>query len=177
MKPKIVILRGRPTSGKSTAFHTLKKRKELKNWIFVDFCNIKETLGETLNDSDRKKYGKKFLFAILKEALKTGKNILMEEMSEKSLRKSINYSLKKYNYKVITFQFSVSTKTAYKRDVQRAKDKWHPLMGKKWVDKAHKLHDKKIDPKGIIVDTDKLSKKKVIEFIMDNLNLYSRRSI
>lgn len=169
MKSKLVILRGRPTSGKSTAFHTLKKRNELKNWIFVDFCNIKETLGETLNNEDRKKYGKQFLFAILKEAMKTKKNILIEEMSEKSLQKYISYHLKKNNYQIITFQFTVSTETAYKRDIQRSKDKWHPKMGKKWVDEMHKHHDENIDSKGIMIDTNKLSKKKVIEYILDNL--------
>ena len=169
MKPKLVLLKGRPTSGKSTAFHNLKKRKEMKGWIFIDFCNIKEILGETLGDEDRKKYSKAFLFVLLKEAMKIGKNIILEEMSEETLRKYIDSSIKRRGYEIITFQFTVRTKTAYKRDVQRAKDKWHPKMGKKWVDEIHKLHDETASPEGIIVDTNKLGKRKVIEFILGEL--------
>lgn len=170
-KAKLVILRGRPTSGKSTSFHNLKKREEMKDWIFIDFCNIKDTLGETLNDKERKELGKKFLFAILKEALKTKKDIIIEEMSEDTVRKYISYYIKKYNYKIVVFQFIVSTKTAYKRDVKRAKDKWHPYMGKKWIDETHKMHDKRFDSNAILVDCDKLNKGQVVEFILDKLGL------
>ena len=34
MKPKLVVLRGKPTSGKSTACHSLRKRREMKDWVF-----------------------------------------------------------------------------------------------------------------------------------------------
>ena len=170
-KSKLVILRGSPTSGKSTAFHGLKNKKEMRGWLFVDFCNIKEMMGETLCDDDRKHYGQRFLFAILKEAMKSAKNIILEEMSEKSLRRSINHFIKKYNYEIVTFQFTVRTDVAHKRDVQRAKDKWHPFMGKELVNKLHKYHDKNIDPNGIVVDTNKLGKKVVVDFILEKLGL------
>ena len=162
-KPKLVIIRGRPTSGKSTAWHNLKKRKEMKDWLFVDHANLKTTFGKEL--------GKHSLFAILKTIMPSKKNIIIEEMSEKTLKKHIKYYLKKHKYKIITFQFFVSTKTAYKRDIQRAKEKWHPKMGKRWVEKMHKLHDERLDPKGILVDTNKLGKRKVVNFIIENLEL------
>jgi predicted kinase len=170
-KPTIAILRGRPTSGKSTAWHNLKKRKEMDGWIFIDFCKIKDDLGETLNDEERKNIGKKFLFALLREAIKTSKSIIIEEMSRTSVEKRLKSPIKKYNYEIIVFQFTVCTETAYKRDVQRARDKWHPFMGKKWIEEGHRYHDKNIDPKGIVVDSNKLGKKAVVEFILKELEL------
>ncbi len=161
LKPKLVILRGRPTSGKSTAWHTLKKNKSLKKWRFIDHVSLKNKLG--------KEEGKLALMEELKTAMKKKENILIEEMYEKTLKKYIKYYLERYNYKIITFQFFVSTKTAYKRDIQRAKEKWHPKMGKKRIKQMHDLHDKIADPKGILVDTDKLNKKQVVTLILKNL--------
>ena len=160
-KLKLVILRGRPTSGKSTAYANLQKKKEMKDWLFVDHANLKEKLGKEL--------GKKSLFAVLKVVMSTKKNIIIEEMSEETIRKYVGSYIKKYNYRVVVFQFTVRTKTAYKRDVQRAKAKWHPLMGKKWIDETHKMHDEQFDKKAFLVDTNKLSKKKVVDLILKEL--------
>ncbi len=159
--PKIVILRGRPTSGKSTAWQNLKKRKELKKWKFVDNAGMKHKLG--------KERGKIALMEALKEEMRNQENLIIEEMSEKSLKRYIRYYIKKYEYKIITFQFTVSTKTAYKRDVQRAKDKLHPKMGKKWIKEMHEWHDKRVDPKGIMVDADKLNRKQAVDFIIKKI--------
>lgn len=169
MKNKLVILRGRPTSGKSTAFHNLKKSPKMKGWIFIDFCAIKELLGETLDDQKRKEYGKRFLFSLLKEAIKTKHNILIEEMSRDTIMKCIGNWIKKFNYQIVIFQFIISTKTAYKRDIQRAKEKWHPFMGKEWINEMHKYHDENFDSEGIVVDCDKLNKEKVVKFILEKL--------
>jgi hypothetical protein len=116
-----------------------------------------------------KEPGKKALMEALKEAMRKKEKIMIEEMSEQTLKRHIRYYLKKYNYQIITFQFFVSTETAYKRDVQRAKEKWHPKMGEKWIKDMHELHDKRIDSKGILIDTDKLNKKQVVDFIIKNL--------
>jgi tRNA uridine 5-carbamoylmethylation protein Kti12 len=161
MKPRLVILRGRPTSGKSTAWHTLKKKRAMKNWNFIDNASLKNKLG--------KEPGKVALMEQLKIATRNKENILIEEMSEKTLKKYIRYYIKRYNYQIITFQFFVSTKTAYKRDIQRAKEKWHPKMGKKWIVEMHELHDKRVDSKGILIDTDKLNKKQVVDIIIKKL--------
>lgn len=160
-KPKLVILRGRPASGKSTAWHALKKKRDLKSWKFIDHVSLKNKLG--------KEPGKQALMSELKEAMREKQNILIEEMSEKTLKKYIGYYLKKFNYKIITFQFFVSTKTAYKRDIQRAKEKWHPKIGRKLIKEMHDLHDKRVDPKGVLVDTDKLNKKQVIDLIVKKI--------
>ena len=92
MVKKIVILRGRPTSGKSTAFANLKKKKVLKkNWILIDHPSVKKKLG--------KNGGKARLHELIKEAMLTGKNILTEETSRKTLNKFIGYYIRKHKYR------------------------------------------------------------------------------
>jgi tRNA uridine 5-carbamoylmethylation protein Kti12 len=162
-KPKLVILRGKPTSGKSTAWHNLKKKRQLENWLFVDHSNLKENLGKDL--------GKMSLFSVLKTVMPYQKNIIIEEMSKKTLLKNINYSIKKYNYQIITFQFEVSRIEAYKRDIQRSKDKWHAFMGKKLIDHFHDYHDERFDENAYLVDCNKLGKRAVVDFIIKKLKL------
>ena len=42
-------------------------------------------------------------------------------------------------------------------------------MGKKLVDELHNLHEDRIDKTGIIINTDNLGKRKVIEFILNKV--------
>jgi tRNA uridine 5-carbamoylmethylation protein Kti12 len=160
-KSKMVILRGRPTSGKSTAYANLQKKNEMKDWLFVDHANLKEKLGREL--------GKKSLFSVLKTVMPSKKNIIIEEMSEETVRKHIGSYIKKYNYKIVVFQFTVRTETAYKRDVKRAKAKWHPFMGKKKIKEMHDMHDERFDKNAFLIDTNKFSKKKVVDFVLEKL--------
>lgn len=162
-KPKLVILRGRPTSGKSTAYANLRKSKSMKDWLFVDHCAMKTWLGKDL--------GKKSLFAVLKVVMPSKKDIIIEEMSKETVRKYIYSYIKKYDYKIIVFQFTVRTQTAYKRDVQRAKTKWHPKMGKKWINETHKMHDERFDKNAVLVDTNRLGKRQVVDLILKSLKL------
>jgi predicted kinase len=162
-QPKLVILRGKQTSGKSTAWHTLKKNEKMKNWLFVDHTHLKTTLGKEL--------GKHSLFAVLKTVMPSKQDIIIEEMSEKTLKKYINYYIKKYNYKMITFQFEINIKTAHKRNIQRAKDKWHPYIKKEQLKDYHKMHEQRFDKNAFLVDCDKLSKRQVVEFILKKLRL------
>jgi predicted kinase len=167
--PKIIILRGKPTSGKSTAFKSLRKEKNLSNWAFPDFAFIKDKMYDNLKDKERYELAKKSISAILKELMNSKKNIIIEEVSRNFLKNRVGYHIKKNNYKIIVFQFEVSKEEGYKRDIQREKDGWHPTMGKEWVDKTHKHHEKIADKNGIIVDTNKLSKKQTTKFILKNL--------
>jgi len=162
--PKLVILRGKPTSGKSTAFHNIKKTKKLKNWVLIDFPKIKDMFSE--KDRELRKIA---LFAILKEVMKKKKNILLEEMSEETIRKYINNYIKKYKYKIIVFQFEVKMKTAYKRNIQRARDKWHPYIKKRKLKDLHKMHDDRFDNQALLVDCNKLSKKQVVDLILKKI--------
>ena len=58
-KPRLVILRGKPAAGKSTAYANLRKNKKMKDFVFVDHCAMKTELG--------KEGGKKELFKELKK--------------------------------------------------------------------------------------------------------------
>lgn len=161
MTPKIVILRGKPTSGKSTAFKALRKNKRMNDFIFVDHAAIKEAFGKEL--------GKKILFFSLKEVMPSKKNIIIEEMSRETLKKNVGKEIKKFGYNIVVFQFEVSLKTAYKRDVIRAKAGEHKKMGKKLMDKMHKMHEERFDKEGIVIDTNKLNKSQVVDLILREL--------
>lgn len=163
IKPNLVILRGKPTSGKSTAYANLRKRKEMKEWLFVDHCALKDSLG--------KEFGKKALFSILKIIMPHKRDIIIEEMSKETLMKNISNYIGKYGYKIIVFQFEVSREMAYRRDVKRAKEKWHPFMGKRKINELHKIHEERFDKSAVLVDTNKLGKRKVVELILNKLNL------
>jgi predicted kinase len=169
--PKFVILRGKPTSGKSTAFRNLKKKKEMKDWIFIDHPIIKRMVE---NLKDHKEVSKKLLFGMVKKAIKTKKNIIMEETSRSTLKKYTGNYIKKYNYKVIVFQFTILKKSAYKRDIQRVKEKeciHIKELGKDFIDYIHEYHDKNFDPTGILIDTNKLGKRQVVNIILENIKL------
>jgi len=160
---KLILLSGRPASGKSTAFKTLKKHKKLNNWIIVDHPLIKKEYG--------KEEGKIKLNEALKEAMKTGKNILTEETSRKSLNKYLSYHLRKYNYEIIVFQFTVGLETAIKREAERRIKVGKKPHGAEWVREMHEMHDKRGHRKAYFIDTTNLSKKEVINFIFRKLGL------
>lgn len=159
---RLIIFRGKPTAGKSTAYATLRNREEMQDFVFVDHCAFKKELG--------KDKGKIKLFEELKKVLPSGRDIIIEEMSEESIRKVIDSELKKYGYRIIVFQFEVSREEAYKRDVIRNEAIGEPPQGKKWVDDFHKMHEERFDKDGILVDCDKLNKEEVVEFIIKSLN-------
>jgi len=167
-KPKFVVLRGRPTSGKSTAFDNLKKKKELSGWVFIDHPKIK-SMFNGLPDKEKKEIQKKALFGLVKEVMKNKKNIIMEETSRKNLEKNIGNYLKKYGYKVIIFQFTVSTKRAYNRDKTRVANSKHSHNTSLDIKRLYKFHDERFDKNALLVDTNKLGKRKVVEFILEKL--------
>jgi len=160
-KPKLVVLRGKVATGKSTAFHNLQKNKEMKNWIFVDHVRLKKILG--------KEKGKLALFSELKDALSTKNNIIIEEMSKETLMKYIGKDIRKHKYELLIFQFEGSLKGSIKKEAERRARKGKKPLGEKWVKKMHEHHKKISDPQGIIVDTDRLSRKGVVDFILKKL--------
>jgi predicted kinase len=161
---KIVLLRGKPTSGKSTAFANIKASGKLKNWVLIDFPKIKDMFSE--KDRELRKLA---LFSMLKEVMKKNKNILLEEMSRETIMKYIGKYVKKYNYKIIVFQFEIILKEAYKRNVQRAKAKWHPYIIKEKLKALHRMHDEKFDKDAVLVDCNKLNKQQVVKLILGKI--------
>tara|TARA_Y100000310_G_C20523762_1_gene734975 strand:+ start:332 stop:844 length:513 start_codon:yes stop_codon:yes gene_type:complete len=167
-KSKIVILRGKVATGKTTALYNLRKRKEMKDWIIIDFNDLKRQFAY-LGDEKRKEYGKKSLMAILKILMPSKVNILIDEMSEATLKKHISHSIRKYGYEVVTFQFTADLDASIEREAQRRKVVGKKPRGAKWVKKYHKMHEENADPKGIVIDTSKLNEKKVVKFILEEL--------
>ena len=96
IKRKIVILRGCLAAGKSTTFRNLKTHKKFKDWVFVDFPVIRKMFDN--NEKTQVELADKVFFTILKELIKTGKNIVTQETSEQILRNKIGYYINKNKY-------------------------------------------------------------------------------
>lgn len=158
---RLIILRGKPTAGKSTAFANLRKNKKMKEIIFIDHPELKKAFG--------KDEAKKKLFAEIVDAMETGKDILTEEMSEETLMKNIGKEIKENSYKIVIFQFEISFETALMRNVERSKIGWHKLMTEQELKDLFKMHEEKFDKNAILVDCNKLNEKQVVEFIIKKL--------
>jgi tRNA uridine 5-carbamoylmethylation protein Kti12 len=157
---KLVIFRGKPTSGKTTALRGLEKKRVMKNWIIIDSSKIKSKLGKKLG-----------MHELLKEDMKSKKNILVDETSRKTLNKYLRYHIKKNNYKIIVFQFTVRIDTVYKRNIQRSEAKLEKYIKKKRIEELEKMHDERFDKNAFLIDTNKLGKTQVIKFILKKLGL------
>ena len=175
-KPKIVFLKGGSNTGKSTAFRNLKKLREkghMKNWVFIDSTEFKSWFNYL---DDKKQVQKVSLFALIKQIMKSKKNIILEEMSATTAKKYIKNYIEKYNYQLITFEFILNNvETAYLRDIKRVKNKedrnQRKVLGQTFIAENHKHHQMNLDKGSIFVNTAKLGKKQVVDFILKNLKL------
>lgn len=168
MSLRLVLLKGKVASGKTTAPHSLRKKKEMEEWIILDFSEIKNQFAY-LGDEKRREYGTESLFAILKVFMAKKKNILVDEMSEGSLKKGISSHIKKYKYPITTCEFDARIKTSIKREAKRMKKKGQKPLGEKWIRDSHKIHLARHDPKGILVDCDRLGREQVVNLILRHL--------
>jgi len=168
--PKMVILRGMVASGKTTTLKNLRKHEKTKDWIIIDFNELKMQF-KNLGDEKRKAYGKIALFSILKNLMPTKKNIVFDEASGKGIKKNLRNFLKKYNYKITVFEFTSDLKKAIKREAKRRTNRNLKPRGKEWVTKMHEERPKRygIDEEGIILDTTKLNEKQTVNFILEKL--------
>src|SRR4030042_6195612 len=105
--PKIVLIDGMPTSGKSTTSYNLAKK--LPGWIFIDIWRIKdifEPLGYStdLDKEEAKKLidiSKDTTLNITKEIItRTQRNIILQEITKESLQEKLAEDLKKHNYEI-----------------------------------------------------------------------------
>jgi len=169
-RPIIAILKGPMASGKSTAFANLRKHPKMKNWVFVEFSAVKDIFAG-LGDEKRRKFGNQALLAILKNVMKTKRNILLEEFSQRSLRKYLNHHIKKYNYELITFQLEAELQHTHHRNIQRSKARGVKPQTKKQM-KENILHHtvlRKPHPDAILVNTSELNQKQTVNFILKQL--------
>ena len=101
---KIIVIRGKVTSGKTTTSHELAKI--LPGWIFIDPWKIKEMFEplELKNRTSLKNASKKAMLVIMKEVIRNLEiNIIVQETTVKYIKKYLGKDLKKHNYKIYSF--------------------------------------------------------------------------
>lgn len=174
-KPKIVIIDGMPTSGKSTTSYNLARK--LYGWVFVDIWRIKdifEPLGYS-NDLEKKEanslmdISKKSTMMIAREVIrKTQRNIILQESTTKQVKEKLGRDLKKYNYNIYTVQLTVPFKQAVKRNKKR--DKPDLNFFKIWTEERWENKIKRKTKKGdIVIDTFKNNPEEVIKIILKEI--------
>ncbi|HJX50810.1 MAG TPA: AAA family ATPase [Candidatus Nanoarchaeia archaeon] len=173
--PKIVLIDGMPTSGKSTTSYNLAKK--LPGWIFIDIWRIKdifEPLGYStdLDKEEAKKLidiSKDTTLNITKEIItRTQRNIILQEITKESLQEKLAEDLKKHNYEIYTVQLTVPFRQAIKRNIKRKKPTLNFLKDwdeQRWEEKIKK----KIKEGDIIVDTFKNKPEEVVKIIIKEI--------
>ncbi|MFO7711111.1 MAG: hypothetical protein R6V53_05090 [Candidatus Woesearchaeota archaeon] len=172
-KPKIVFLKGGSNTGKSTAFRNMKKLGLLYNWVLIDHTELKEWFKKVDN---KKELQKQALFSVIKDCMNEKKNILLEEMSQKTARKYLKNYIRKLDYELITFEFIVDDfKTSQLRDEQRVKNKedknQRKRLTKEFIAQNHEMHRSNLDKDCIFINTSRLGKRQTVNFILKHLNL------
>jgi|TARA_Y100000034_G_C6865327_1_gene394335 tRNA uridine 5-carbamoylmethylation protein Kti12 len=180
-KPKIVLIDGLPTSGKSTTSYNLARK--LPGWIFMDIWRIKdifEPLGYS-TDLDKKEaddlmeISKEFTIRLAKEVIrKTQRNLILQETTTKFAKKKLGKDLKKYNYQIFTVQLKVPMKQAIKRNIKRKKPTLNFLQG--WDEERWENKIKKKTKKGdIVVDTFENNQEEVVKIILKAIGEKARK--
>ncbi|HLC53621.1 MAG TPA: AAA family ATPase [Candidatus Nanoarchaeia archaeon] len=161
---KIIIVRGIPTSGKTTITHELAKI--LPHYIFIDIWKIKE-MFEPLNLKDRmplKSASKKAVLAIMKEVMASLEiNIILQETKRSVLNKKLRRYIKN-KYEIYSFFLHDDYETAIKRDIKREKPtmRINKLFSRNQWEKQRKTFDRG----EVIIDTSNLSIQQVIDIIL-----------
>lgn len=158
-QPRLVILTGKPISGKSTTFHNIRKLRALSKWIFIDHHEIEREVEDVEGTKQ------KFFFELGK-AMGTGRNIITEDTTRGELMIYLGEAIEKLKYKVIIFQFEVSLEEAKRRNKHREKNWQHHLIEDEELESAYKKSEKEFDKHAILVNTDKLNKKQIVDFIL-----------
>jgi len=162
---KIIIIRGKVTAGKTTISHELAK--VLPGWIFIDPWKIKE-MFEPLGLKNReplKKVSKKAMIEIMKVAIRDlGINIIVQETTQKFIKRYLRRDLKDKAYKMYSFFLDVELKDAIKRDIQRKKPTMH--IGKE-VKNEKEWKERILPDKGdFIINTSKYGINEVVSIIL-----------
>ncbi len=165
---KIVIVRGKIASGKSTISSELTK--VLPGWVYVDMWKIKE-MFEPLKLKNRKpsnSISKDTMFFIIERIMKDlGLNIVIQESRQETVNRYLKKDLKKHGYKIYSFYLDIDLKTALRRNIEREK---------KTMLKKYFLEDKsKPDEKDIVINTNNNSIKQVINLILKEIGEKRRK--
>jgi len=164
---KIIAILGRSGAGKSTISYELAR--VLPNYAFIDIWKVKE-MFEYLNPKNRKPHNdisKKAVFFILKEAIKDGtyKNFIVQESSERAIKKSLRNYLKKSD-EIYCFHLRVDLKDAFMRNISREKK----TMPKKHFINNDKNDLPKISKGEFVINTSEKSIREVVDGILKIVN-------
>lgn len=174
-KPKIVLIDGLPTTGKSITSYNLAKK--LPGWIFIDIWRIKdifEPLGYSTGLGKKEMnalidISKRAIIMIAREVIrKTQRNIILQEATTDFIKKKLGKDLKKYGYKIYTVQLKIPLKQAIKRNIKRKK----PILNflKDWDEERWEKKIKRKTKKGdIVIDTSKNNPEGVIKIILKGI--------
>jgi len=161
-QPRLVILTGKPISGKSTTYHNIRKLRALNKWIFIDHHEIEREV------EDKEGTKQKFFFELWK-ALDTKRNIITEDTTRDQLMMYAGKLIQEYNYKVIIFQFEVSLEEAKLRNKLREKHWKHHLVEDEELEKTYAEKEKEFDKTAILINSEKMNKKQIVEFILKKI--------
>lgn len=158
--PKIIIIHGSMAVGKSTITEQLRKR--LPNYAYVDRPYIKRGLMP-LGRELAKKLSKDASYDIIRNIMKLGRDIIIQEVSILSFRKKLKHYLKRYKYEIHAFHLVCSLAEAKRREKGRTKKSKPRLLVK--------MHKDFPPPNKYetVVDTEKLSVRQSVNFILKNI--------
>lgn len=175
---KIVIIRGKSCAGKTTISYELAR--VLPDFSFVDIWKIKE-MFEPLGLKDRRhnEVAKPAMYYIMREAIKNigPINFIIQEASQRRVKKGLRNYLKKYDYKLYSFFLDVDLDVALKRNITREKE---VIPEEHFVEHAKdELKNKKKED--ILINTSGKSIKQVVDFILEEIgekkDIHPRRDI
>jgi adenylylsulfate kinase-like enzyme len=158
--PRIVNIHGLMAAGKSTIVDILNKK--LKTYSYIDRAYIKKQLRPAGKQNARK-VSKKATYLLIKELMKLRKNILIQEVNPRDLKRKLRYYFSKYGYNMKSFYVHCSLETALVRDEQRSK-KTRPVLVKR-IHARYKGQEKQ----DVAVNTEKLSVRKSVNLILKEL--------
>lgn len=164
MGKQIIVIRGFMAVGKTTALYNLKSNKMLKDWLFVDFEAIRKMFNN--NKETMIAYSESSFYAVLKELMKTGKNIITQETSKEFLLENIGAEIKKYGYEVKVIALMASKEITYQRAKKRREEKGIKPRSKKEVYNGHGERIKVLEKENIKINTNKLSPSEVTKEII-----------
>lgn len=171
-KPKIVILDGMPTSGKTTISYNLAKK--LPEWILVDIWRIKDMFvpigySNSLDKGEEKilhEISKKEIFKLARAIIKnTQRSIIIHDIPIPDVKKKLGKELRENKYEVFSFQLKVPFEEAIKRNKKREKPdlNFFKIWTKeRWDNKIQR----KIKKGDIVVDTFENNQEEVVKIIL-----------
>lgn len=171
-RPKIIILDGMPTSGKTTISYLLAKK--LYGWVLVDIWRIKDMFvplgyGNGMDKSEEKPFhemSKKGIIKIAREIIsKTQRSIIIHDIPVDDVKKKLGNQLRENDYEVFSFQLKVPFEEAIKRNKKREKPdlNFFKIWTKERWDSKVKRKIKRGD---IVVDTSKNNPEEVVRIIL-----------